>query len=112
MVTVGGFEAATNTDMLNGTRLLSVGIGQIRVECQAADNVAANNYTVSLTLPSGEAPWLNVPVPAGPTAGVAGVIDERESLSSVFNIVKEGHVTFSCVEVGDTEMAWRVTAYP
>lgn len=112
MITVSGLEAATNADVLNGTRLISVPVGAIRVECQAADAVAANNYTVSLTLPTGEAPWLNVDVPAGEVAGLAGVIDERVSLSSVFPITAPGHVTLSFTETGDTEVSWRVTTFP
>lgn len=112
MITVTGFEAATNADVLNGTRLLSVPLGKIRVECQAADNVAANKFVTSLTLPSGEAPWLNVDVPGGATAGLAGVIDERRSLSGVYDITAPGHVTLSFTETGDTEVTWRVTAWP
>lgn len=112
MITVSGFEAATNADVLNGTRLLSIPVGQIRVEAQGSDNVAANHFTASLTLPSGEAPWLDVLVPAGEVAGLAGVIDDRVSLSGVYNITQPGHVTLSFTETGDTEVTWRVTAYP
>lgn len=112
MITVSGFEAATNTDVLNGTRLLTVGIGQLKVEVIAADNVAANNYTCSLTLPSDEAPWLDVLVPGGGTAGLAGVMDDRLSLSGIYQINAPGHVTLSFVETGDTEVYWRVTSLP
>lgn len=111
-VTVSGLEAATNADVLNGTRLVTVGVGAIKVECQAADAVAANNYTTSLTLPSGEAPWLNVDVPAGEVAGLAGVIDDRVSLAGIYQINTPGHVTLSFTETGDTEVSWRVTTLP
>lgn len=112
MITVSGFEIATNADVLNGTRLVTVGIGYVKVEVIAADNVAANHFTSSLTLPGGDAPWLNVLVPAGLTAGLAGVMDERLSLSAVYPIFKEGHVTWSFTEVGDTEVYWRFTSLP
>lgn len=112
MITVSGFEAATNTDVLNGTRLLTVGVGKIKVEVIGADNVAANHFTSSLTLPGGEAPWLDVLIPGGATAGLAGVMDDRLSLSAVYDIFKEGHVTWSFTEVGDTEVYWRITSIP
>jgi len=112
-ITVAGFEAATNADVLNGTRLVTVGLGSVKIEVQAADNVAANNYTASLTLPSGEAPWLDVLVPAGnAAAGVAGIIDDRTAMIGVYPITKEGHVTLSFTETGDTEIFWRVTSLP
>lgn len=108
-ITVSGFEAATNTDVLNGTRLVTVGAGVVKIELIAADNVAANHYTCSLTLPDGEAPLLDVLVPAGATAGLAGVMDERLALIGVYNVTKDGHVTLSFTETGDTEVYWRVT---
>lgn len=108
-ITVSGFEAATNTDVLNGTRLVTVGVGKIKVEMIAADNVAANSYTASLTLPDGDAPLLDVLVPGGLTAGLAGVMDERLALIGIYDITKDGHVTLSFTETGDTEVYWRVT---
>lgn len=108
-ITVSGFEAASNTDVLNGTRLVTVGRGKVKVECISADNVAANNYTASLTLPDGDAPWLDVLVPGGGTAGVAGVMDDRLSLVGIYEVTKDGHVTLSFTETGDTEVYWRVT---
>lgn len=111
-ITVTGLESATNADVLANTRLLSVGVGAIKVECQAADAVAANNFTTSLTLPSGEAPWLNVDVPAGEVAGLAGVIDDRVSLAGIYPITVPGHVTLSFTETGDTEVSWRVSTLP
>lgn len=109
-IQVAGFEAATNTDVLNGTRLVTVGLGSIVVQAIAADNVAANNYTMSLTLPGGEAPLLDVLVPGGATAGLAGVMDDRVCYTGTFRIIKEGHVTLSFTETGDTEVYWTVTS--
>lgn len=109
-VTVNGNEAATNTDVLNGTRLVTVPPGKIIIECVAADNVAANHYTVSLTLPGGQAPWLDILVPGNATAGLGGVMDDRQSLTASFLNTKEGHVTLSFTETGDTEVFWQVTS--
>lgn len=112
-ITVSGFEAATNADVLANSRLVTVPVGQVLVEVIAADNVAANNYTASLTLPGeGKAPWLDVLVPGGATAGLAGVMDERLAMRGVYTINEPGHVTLSFTETGDTEVYWRVTSLP
>ncbi len=112
-ITVGGLETATNTDILQGTRLQNVpSPGSLTFEIQAADAVAANNYAVSIQLPGGDTPMNGVPVPAGAVAGLAGILDERENLTASYPTTQGGHCVFSCVEVGDTEMAWRVTFTP
>lgn len=110
IVTVTGFEAASNNDVLADTRLLSIEVGRVTVEVQAADNVAANHYTMSLTLPDGSAPMLDNLVPAGETAGLAGILDSRLAYVATFKNSKAGHMTLSFTEVGDTEVFWRVTA--
>ncbi len=112
-IIVGGQEAATNADILQGTRLQSAPAGgSLTFEIQASDNVAANNFVVSVQLPNGDTPMNGVPVPAGATAGLAGIIDERVDLQATFPVGQGGHTVFSCVEVGDTEMTWRVTYRP
>lgn len=112
-IILGGFEAASNTDILQGTRLQTVpGPGVLTFEIQAADNVAANNYSVSIQLPGGDTPMNGTPIPGGATAGLAGILDERMNLTASFPITQGGHCVFSCVEVGDTEMTWRVTYTP
>jgi len=112
-IILGGFEAASNTDILQGTRLQTVpGPGVLTFEIQAADNVAANNYTVSVQLPGGDTPMNGTPIPGSATAGLAGILDERMNLTASFPISQGGHCVFSCIEVGDTEMTWRVTYTP
>jgi hypothetical protein len=113
-ITVGGLEAATNTDILQGTRLQTVAsAGIMTFEVQAADAVAANGYTITIQLPNGDTPMNGVPVPGNAgTAGVAGVIDSRTNIKATYPIDQGGHVGFSCVETGDTELAWRVTFTP
>lgn len=110
VITVTGFEAASNTDVLADTRLVTIPIGRVTVEMQAADNVAANHFTASLTLPDGSAPLLDTLVPSGATAGLAGILDSRLAYAATFRVTESGHMTLSFTEVGDTEVFWRVTA--
>lgn len=112
-IILSGQEAATNADILQGTRLQTVaGPGILTFELQASDNVAANHYTVSVQMPNGDTPMNGVRIPTGAVAGLAGIIDERENLTVSFPITQGGHCVFSCLEVGDTEFTWRVTFTP
>ncbi len=110
MILESGLETGTNTDILQGTRLQSIpSNGILSFELQAADAVAANNYVVSVELPNGNTPVNGVIVPSGETAGLAGIIDDRLALKLRFFVGQGGHPIFSCVEVGDTELSWRVS---
>ena len=106
-------EAATNADILQGTRLQTVPAGGLLTfELQASDNDATNNYTVSVQMPNGDTPMNATRVPCGNSTGLAGVLDERTNLTASFPIAQGGHCTFSCTETGDSELTWRVTYTP
>lgn len=109
-ITVTGFEAATNADVLQATRLQTVpSNGILLVECQAADAVAANQYVAGLQLPGGAVPFTGMLVPAGAATGLAGVLDSRECYKGSFAITQGGHAVLDFTETGDTEVFWRVT---
>lgn len=109
-IIVTGFEAATATDVLQGTRLQTVpSNGILLIEMQAADNVAANSWAASLQLPSGRTPFTGMLVPGGRTAGLAGCLDPEFSFQASFRIRQGGHSVLDFTETGDTEVFWRVT---
>lgn len=109
-ITVTGFEAATNADVLQGTRLQTVpSNGVLLVEMQAADNVAANSYAAALQLPSGKTPFTGMLVPGGRTAGLAGNLDSDMAYRGSYRIAQGGHAVLDFTETGDTEVFWRVT---
>ena len=106
-------EAATNTDILQGTRLQTVPAGGfLTFELQASDNDATNNYAVSVQMPGGDTPMNGTRIPCGNSTGLAGVIDERTNLTATFPIQQGGHAVFSCTETGTAELTWRVTYTP
>ncbi len=112
-IILAGFEAASNADILQGTRLQTVpDNGILTFEIEAADNVAANNYTMSVQLPSGATPMEAVLVPAGRNVGLAGVLNNDDKMMASFPVQQGGHAVFSVVETGDTEVTWRVTFSP
>jgi hypothetical protein len=106
-------EAATNTDILQGTRLQTVPAGGfLTFELQASDNDATNNFAVSVQMPGGDTPMNGTRIPCGNSTGLAGVIDERTNLTATFPIAQGGHAVFSCTETGTAELTWRVTYTP
>ncbi len=109
-IIVSGLEAATNADILQGTRLQSVPAGGLLTfEIQASDSDATNFYTASVQLPGGDTPLNTVRLPCGNSTGLAGVIDSRTDLQASFPVTQGGHCVFSVTETGDAEVAWRVT---
>lgn len=113
LIMVTDFSAASNADILQGTRLQTVPRnGILTFEIQAADNVAANNFVFSIQLPNGDTPCNAVLVPGGATAGLAGIIDDRLAMKLRFRISQGGHCVYSITETGDTECFSRITFTP
>ncbi|AXH79242.1 MAG: hypothetical protein [Circular genetic element sp.] len=111
-IILSSLESATNTDILQGTRLQTVPAGGVltfELQAQVADEL--NNFTVSVQMPNGDTPLNNVQVP-GCNPALPGVIDERQNLTVSFPIMQGGHCVFSCVETGGSSLAWRVTYTP
>lgn len=112
-IIVTGQEVATIVDVLQGTRLQTAPAdGLFTFQFQASDNVAANNFTVSLQLPDGSTPLNAVQVPAGESAGLAGQLDDRRALIFSAIVLTGGHCVLGFIETGDTEVTWRVTFSP
>ena len=106
-------EAATNADILQGSRLQTVPAGGVLLfEIQASDNDATNNYTFSLQMPGGDTPVNAQRAPCGNTGGLAGVLDDRTAFIYSAIVQQGGHTVFSCTETGTTELTWRVTYSP
>ncbi len=111
-IIISGLEVATNTDILQGTRLQTVPAGGVLTfELQASVADATNFFAASIQMPNGDTPLNNVRVPScNPTRD--GVIDERQNLTVSFPIMQGGHCVFSTEETGTSSMAWRVTYTP
>jgi len=111
-IILSSVEIASNSDILQGTRLQTVPAGGVLTfELQSEINNPTNFYTVSVQMPNGDTPLNNVRVPAC-NPGANGVIDERQNLTVSFPIMQGGHCVFSCTETGTTTFAWRVTYTP
>jgi hypothetical protein len=111
-IIISGLETASNSDILQGTRLQTVPSGGVLTfELQSSVADATNFFATSIQMPSGDTPLNNVRVPScNPTRD--GVIDERQNLTVSFPIRQGGHCVFSTTETGTSSMAWRVTYTP
>ncbi len=111
-IILSSLEAATNADILQGTRLQTVPAGGVLTfELQANTNNNTNNHAVSIQMPNGDTPMNSTRVPAC-NPSLAGVIDERQNLTVSFPIMQGGHCVFSTTETGTSELTWRVTYTP
>ena len=111
-IILSGQEIATNSDILQGTRLQTVPAGGILTfEMQADANTASDNFAISIQMPNGDTPLNSTRVPAC-NPSLAGVIDERQNLTVSFPIMQGGHCVFSATETGASSFTWRVTYTP
>ncbi len=109
IITVTGNEAATNLDVLQGTRLQTVpSNGVLAIEIQATLNNATNGFLANLQLPDGTTPFTSMNVPGGGIA-TGGEIDSRLAYRATFAITQGGHCVIDFTEVGTALVAWRVT---
>ena len=101
---------ASNTDILQGTRLQTVpknGILTFELSADSADGT--NNFTTTIQLPNGDTPLNGVLVPA---SGTVGLLDDRNKLQASFRTGQGGHAVFSVAETGAASLIYRVTFTP
>lgn len=111
-IVVSGLLTASNTDILQGTRLQTVPQGGfLTFEIISNLNDATNNYTASIQLPSGDTPLNAVLVP-GSNPSLAGVMDDRQKLLISAPVRQGGHTVFSVTESGTAILFYRVTYTP
>jgi len=105
-------EHASNSDILQGTRLQTVPAGGVLTfEIQSSTCDASNNYTASIQMPNGDTPLNNTLIP-GTSVADDGIIDERQNLTVSFPIAQGGHCVFSVTETGSCSLTWRITYTP
>jgi len=109
-IVLSSIESATNTDILQGTRLQTVPQGgYLTFELQASTNDATNFYKVSVQMPNGDTPLNDVNVTDGATAGA---LNNNDKMQITLPVSQGGHTVFSCTETGTSVLTWRVTYTP
>jgi len=103
---------ATDTDVLNGTRLNAIPYnGTLTLDFQASLADATNNWTLTIQMPNGDVPLDSQIVPATNPA-LGGVLDERTLLRLTFPATQGGHFTVSLTEAGTAIVMWRAVLKP
>jgi len=105
-------EAATNTDILNGTRLNAIPYnGQLTFEFQCNVNTAAAHFTVTIQEPNGDVP-IDAQLVPGTNPALDGVLDDRQLLRMSFRATQGGHFNVSLTETGTALCMWRCVLSP
>jgi len=112
VIILSAIVTASNTDILQGTRLQTVPQGGfLTFEIQASDTDDTNNFEASIQLPSGATPMESVIIPSDGAGGI-GVLDEREKLLATFAVAQGGHCVFGVTLAGAATLIYRVTYTP
>lgn len=115
MIYLTGVELATNTDILDGTRLSAIPYdGQLTIQAQGNLNHAAARFTITIQLPNGNVPVDTQNVSAGQEVegALGGQLDDRLLDMWTFPAFQGGHFTISFAEVGTAIVTWRVVLRP
>jgi len=103
---------ATNTDVLNGTRLNAIPYdGVLTLDFLADLNNATNNFVVTIQEPNGDVPLDAQSVP-GVNPSLGGVLDERQLLRVTLPVAQGGHVNVALTESGAAIATWRAVLRP
>ena len=110
VIVLSDILAASDSDILQGTRLQTVPSGGfLTFELQASENSGTNNYSVSIQMPNGDTPLNTVKVPAGATVNA---INNNDKMMITLPVQQGGHAVFSATESGTATLAYRVTYSP
>ena len=115
MIYLTGVEAATNTDILNNTRLSSIPyVGLLTIQCLANLNNSTNRYAVTIQLPDGSVPVDSQFVSAGEEVegALGGQLNQKYLDMWSFPSGLGGHFTISFTETGTAIVTWRVVLSP
>lgn len=116
MIYLSGVEAATNSDLLNGTRLSAIPYsgGTLTLQCMANLNNATNRFSLTIQLPDGSVPVDAQPVLAGQEVegALGGQIDSRLGMMFSFPAPQGGHFTISFTETGTALVTWVAVLRP
>ncbi len=105
---------ATNSDLLNATRLSAIPYnGQLVIQAMANLGNATNNYAITIQLPNGEVPVDSQQVAAGQEGdALGGQLDSRYLDMWSFPAPQGGHFTISLTETGTAICTTRVVLRP
>ncbi len=112
MIFESSLITGTNTDVLSVGRLNSIPFpGQLTLRFLADLGNAANFYTLTLQKPDGSVP-VDAQVVQASSAGSDMVLDDRETMTFVFEAVQGAHFVVSLTETGTATCAFQAILRP
>lgn len=116
MIYLTGIETASNTDLLNNTRLSSIPYsgGGLAIQMQANLANSTNQFTCTIQLPDGSVPVDTQVVNCGqPVEEVlGGVLNDMYMTKWFFRAPQGGHFTIAVTETGAAILSWRIVLSP
>lgn len=104
--------AATDTDVLNGTRLNAIPYnGTLTLDFLSNLADASNSWALTIQLPNGDVP-VDAQIVPGNNPSLGGVLDERQLMRFTFRATIGGHFTVSLTETGTAICIWRAVLSP
>jgi len=116
MIYLGATIVATDSDILNNTRLSSIPYtgGALTVLAMANLNNATNNFSMTIQLPDGSVPVDAQPVLSGQDVegALGGQLDSQRMMQFTFPAPQGGHFTIAFTETGAAILTWAVVLRP
>jgi hypothetical protein len=104
---------ASNSDILQGTRLQTVPMGGfLTFEFSAEECSQSNNAVVSVQMPNGDTPLNDVLVPFNGYSATDGVLHSNTKMQITLPVQQGGHAVVSITETGTTVVTYRITYTP
>ena len=106
MIVESGLIEASNSDVLNGTRLQTApSNGNLAIELQASTFTSTDQAAISIQLPNGDTPLNSVPVPAGVGTGSLNLNDKTVV---AVPIAQGGHIVIGVTVTGTVALTYRI----
>ncbi len=103
---------ATDTDVLNGTRLNAIPYnGNLTIQVSVNLANATNSWSLTIQLPNGDVP-VDSQIVAGTNPALDGVLDTRTLTQFTFPATQGGHFVVSLTETGTAIAIWRAVLTP
>jgi len=116
MIYLGATIVATDSDILNNTRLSSIPYSgaNLTLLVQANLNNATNNFVMTVQLPDGSVPIDGQPVLAGQEVegALGGQLDNNHMMKFTWAAPQGGHFTIAFTETGAAVLTWAVALRP
>lgn len=113
VIVLSDLITASNSDVLQGTRLQTVPQGGfLTFEFAAGECDGTNFAQVSVQMPNGDTPLNDVLIPYNAYDSGNGVLHAQSKMQITLPVQQGGHAVVSITETGATKVIYRITYTP